>query len=301
MVALRLKSTEKQDPRSKGLNDVCDPSKLSPIKVLEKAFSILEELQKHDGQRGRLNHIAASLRLPKATAFRILKTLQLLGYVTYSEADETYFLSDKTRDLGYPNISSVLMRLARPVMTRLVAEFEQTVNLAIVEVDQLVYKAAQEGLRSVRMQPIPGVPLPWEKTALGKSILAYLPKAQVVMIVHRSSASRLSGRAFEKFLRELEQIRLDGFALDIEESEPGLCCVGAPVFDRSGKPLASISISGSTGALAPGVLSRVGRRLQSDCRNLSAALGCSGEPYPPHVQPPSFQSERKLQLRGTRR
>jgi DNA-binding IclR family transcriptional regulator len=82
-------------------------------------------------------------------------------------------------------------------------------------------------------------------------ILAYLPKAQVVMIVHRSSASRLSGRAFEKFLRELEQIRLDGFALDIEESEPGLCCVGAPVFDRSGKPLASISISGSTGALAP--------------------------------------------------
>jgi IclR family acetate operon transcriptional repressor len=277
-----------------------DPSKLNPVKVLEKAFAILEELQKDDRQRGRLNQIAVSLRLPKATAFRILKTLELLGYVDYNETGETYCLSDRARNLGYPNISSVLMRLARPVMTRLVAEFEQTVNLAVVEMDRLVYKAAQEGLHSVRMQPIPGVLLPWEKTALGKSILAYLPKAQVAAMVNSTSASRHSGGVFDKSLRGLEQIRLDGFALDIEESERGLCCVGAPIFDRSNKPFASISISGSSGVLTPGVLPRVGRRLVEECRALSAALGCSDTPYLSSVPQPSFQPEGKVQLRSAR-
>jgi IclR family acetate operon transcriptional repressor len=271
-----------------------DPAKLHAVKVLEKAFSILEELQRDDRQRGRLNQIAASLRMPKATAFRILKTLELLGYVEYNETGETYCLSERARNLGYPTISSVLVRLARPVMMRLVAEFEQTVNLAVVEMDRLVYKAAQEGLRSVRMQPIPGVLLPWAKTALGRSILAYLPKAQAVTMVNTNPARKLSEDTFERSVRGLAQIRSDGFALDIEESERGLCCVGAPIFDRFNKPFASISISGSTGVLTPDVLPHVGRRLVEECRGLSTALGCSDAPYLSFVQQPPSNSERKL-------
>src|SRR5690606_38986831 len=131
-------------------------------------------------QRGRLNQIAKVLALPKATAFRILKTLEKSGYVDYDESCEEDSLSEKSRHLGYPNISIVLIRQARPVMTRLLAEFEQTVNLAVVENDRLVYKVAQQGIRSIRCtNALPGVLLPWNQTALGRSILAYLPDAQV--------------------------------------------------------------------------------------------------------------------------
>jgi len=262
-----------------------DPSKQSPVRVLEKAIAILDELQKDERQRGRLNKIAKGLKLPKATAFRILKTLEKSGYVDYDETCEEYSLSEKARHLGYPNITSLLIRQARPIMTRLLAEFEQTVNLAAVESDRLVYKVAQQGIRSIRcMNAIPGALLSWKQTALGRSILAYLPEAEVVAKVRVNSGNKLSERDLERFLQELKRIRSDGFALDIEESEEGLCCVSAAVFNGSDRPFAALSISGSSGALKPDVLPVVGRRVVEECRTLSATLGALDPPYPSLLQ-----------------
>lgn len=269
------------------------PTKQSSVRVLEKAIAILEELQRDDRQRGRLNEIARVLELPKATAFRILKTLEKSGYVDYDDSREEYSLSEKCRHLGYPNISSILIRQARPVMTRLLAEYEQTVNLAVVENDKLVYKMAQQGIRSIRcMNAIPGVKLPWKQTALGRSILAYLPEAQVDERVRSNSGSKLSKKDLDAFLKELDRIRSDGFALDIEESEQGLCCVSAAIFDGADKPFAALSISGSSGVLKPDVLPLVGRRVVEECRSLSSTTGALNPPYPSLLRKLSVQSRR---------
>ena len=217
--------------------------------------------------------------MPKATVFRLLRTLEDLGYLEYDPEAETYQLTERLRQLGEPGLGPILARLARPAMTRLVAEFEQTVNLATVEAGQLVYKDVQEGLRNVRMRPIPGVFLSWDKTALGKSILAFFPRDRAISLL-RLTVAEIEQRGRQVLWDELGRVRKTGFALDLEESEEGLCCVAAPILGQLGTPVAAISVSGSSSVLTTRALPRIGARLIEECSALSIALGYQGAPNP---------------------
>jgi DNA-binding IclR family transcriptional regulator len=245
-----------------------------PVKVLAKSFAILEALQDSPKRAGRLNVLSEAVGMPKATVFRLLRTLEGLGYVGYDQDTETYSLTQRMLQLGAVGLGPVLTRLARPAMMRLVAEFEQTVNLATVEGDQLVYKDVQEGLRNVRMRPIPGVYLSWDKTALGKSILAFYPRDQAISLL-RVSSEALQKRLRQPLWDELGRARTTGFALDLEESEEGLCCVATPIFGQQGAPVAAISVSGSSSVITTRALPVIGARLKAECR-FTASVGSVG-------------------------
>jgi IclR family transcriptional regulator, KDG regulon repressor len=141
-----------------------------------------------------------------------------------------------------------------------------------------VYKDMLEGLRSVRMQPIPGVFLSMPESALGKSILAFLPRERVLSLVRSSNTkppnSRKNGWTTALF-RELDQVRRSGFAVDNEQVEKGLRCVGAPIFDRNGQPIGSISVSGSTSVLHGAAIRSVAKRVRHACDEISRELGFS--------------------------
>jgi DNA-binding IclR family transcriptional regulator len=249
-----------------------------PVKVLRKAFQILEVLHRTAREGARLSEVVATVRLPKPTVFRILRTLETLGYVVFDGALETYRISQRLKDLGQSNVSELVSRLARPVMMTLLAEFEQTVNLALFEDDRLVYKDMLEGLRSVRMQPIPGVFLSMPESALGKSILAFLPRERVLSLVRSSHVkppkSRRNGWTMV-LLQELDKVRRTGFAVDDEQVEKGLRCVGAPIFDKNGQPIGSISVSGSTSVLHGAAIRVVAKRVKDACDEISQELGFS--------------------------
>jgi transcriptional regulator of acetoin/glycerol metabolism len=74
---------------------------------------------------------------------------------------------------------------------------------------------------------------------------------------------------------EFEEIRKVGYAVDDEETEKGLRCVGAPVFDRSGEPCGAISVSGSVNTIHQEVIFKIGKRLRKECDEISFALGYS--------------------------
>src|SRR5258706_7733167 len=160
------------------------------IKVVAKTFRVLEALHRHDGGIARLSQIAVSVKLPTVTVFRILRTLESLGYVNFDGASETYRLAQRLKDLGQANMAVVLTRLARPSMMRLLSEFEQTVNLAVLEEGKLVYKDMLEGLRSIRMQPIPGTFLSVANSALGLSLLAFLPRRRAQSLLQSSGGPK---------------------------------------------------------------------------------------------------------------
>jgi|SRR5579862_2475511 len=250
------------------------------VKVLGKAFQILEVLHRQAREGARLSEIVAAVKLPKPTVFRILRTLETLGYVVFDGGLETYRISQRLKDLGQSNVAEMVSRLARPIMMTLLAEFEQTVNLALFEDDRLVYKDMLEGLRSVRMQPIPGVFLSMTESALGRSILAFLPKERVLKLARESNAqmpnAQMNGRMTSLF-QELDKVRRSGFALDDEQVEKGLRCVGAPIFDQHGLPIASISVSGSTSVLDSAAIRVVAAKVKRACDEISLELGFS--PY----------------------
>jgi DNA-binding IclR family transcriptional regulator len=255
-------------------------SDYNPVKVLRKAFQILEVLHRATTEGARLSEIVAAVKLPKPTAFRILRTLETLGYVVFDGALESYRISQRLKDLGQSNVSELVSRLARPVMMTLLAEFEQTVNLALFEDDRLVYKDMLEGLRSIRMQPIPGVFLSMTESALGKSILAFLPRERVLSLAGKSNTKSPNSRRGEwttALFQELDKVRRCGFAIDDEQVEKGLRCVGAPIFDKNGQPIASISVSGSTSVLHSAAIRVVAKRVKRACDDISQELGFS--PY----------------------
>src|SRR6266404_6076262 len=160
------------------------------IKVVAKTFRVLAALHENNGSGVRLSEIAVRVKLPTVTVFRILRTLESLGYVNFDGTSETYRLAQRMKDLGQTNISVMLTRLARPSMMRLLAEFEQTVNLALIEQGKLVYKDMLEGLKSVRMQPIPGTFLSLANSALGLCILGFMPRPKVESLLQSSGGAK---------------------------------------------------------------------------------------------------------------
>src|SRR6266404_43425 len=187
------------------------------IKVVAKTFRVLAALHENNGSGVRLSEIAVRVKLPTVTVFRILRTLESLGYINFDGTSETYRLAQRLKDLGQSNIAVTLTRLARPSMMRLLAEFEQTVNLALLEQGKLVYKDMLEGLQSVRMQPIPGTFLSLTQSALGLSILAFLPRPEVESLLKNGGRPKALSSASEgKLFLDLKRIREVGYALDNE-------------------------------------------------------------------------------------
>jgi IclR family acetate operon transcriptional repressor len=246
---------------------------LPPVRVLVKTFEILEALDRFGDQGASLGEITAAVGLPKPTVYRILRTLETLACVAVD--GRLYRLGERLKQLGQPSPATTVAGLARPAMARLLAAFEHTVNLAVVEGDRLVYKSMLEGLRSVRMQSIPGSYISMTRSALGKCILAYQSQEQVVQIALREQyADSPADPRLKKLLAELVRVRRRGYAIDDQEVEKGLRCVGAAIFDRDGRPVASLSVSGSSSLLTFPEMRRIALRVRQACREISAGLGC---------------------------
>jgi IclR family acetate operon transcriptional repressor len=254
------------------------PSGAQQIKVLRKAFEILEVLHTGDQESIRLSKLAGETRLPRPTVFRILRTLESMGYVTFDRASESYTISERLTDLGQPSMQATFTCLAQPAMLRLLASFEQTVNMAMLEKDTIVKKDLIEGLRSVRVKTVAGLAISPTKTGLGKAILAYLPAERVQAFArgpHKAYGRGESQAIPDRLLKEFEGIRRAGFAVDNEETEKGLRCVGAPVFDKSGTPFGALSVSGSNSTVKQELVAKIGRQVRKECDEISFALGYS--------------------------
>jgi IclR family acetate operon transcriptional repressor len=254
------------------------PSGAQQIKVLRKAFEILEVLHTGDREGIRLSKLSEEAGLPRPTVFRILRTLESMGYVAFDKACESYTISERLTDLGQPSTQATLTHLAQPALLRLLASFEQTVNLAVLEKDTVVKRDLIEGLRSVRVKTVAGLAISPTKTALGKAILAYLPAERIPALTratHEGHAREESQAIPDRLSEEIEEIRRVGFAIDNEETEKGLRCVGAPVFDKSGAPFGALSVSGSNSTINQELIAKIGRQVRKECDEISFALGYS--------------------------
>src|ERR1700730_9400238 len=182
------------------------------LKVVEKVFRVLETLARsEDGIR--VSELSRILEQPKATVYRILFTLQKLGYVR-QDADTMAYLSTAhagwlTRDRA----NETLRQIARSRMERLLARFEQTVNLAIFDRDRVFYIEILEGLRSIRMAATPMTYAPMHSTAVGKSILAFLHPLEAQQILKRRPLEKHTSKTIvseRMILAHLKQVREQG-------------------------------------------------------------------------------------------
>ena len=250
------------------------PGNRYAIAVLGKALDLIDVL---DGEEG-LTLTALSLRtgINKATALRILANLEERAYVE-RDGDGRYRLGVRLLQLGSRMSAGLDLRTtARPVLKRLLAEFDETVNLAVPSPSGIVYIDILESARGLRMAATVGLRDDFHSTAVGKAILAQWPEEQVTRALGDGplvAKTRRTIVAPAALRRELAAVRQRGYALDDEENESGARCVGAPLFDHRGDCVGAISVSGPASRLADGGIAALAPRVVAASREISASLG----------------------------
>lgn len=240
---------------------------------LSRGLSALELL----GDRGevRLADLARELGTSRATAFRLLSTLQARGYVEHVRRDHTYRLGTRLRLLAARADRPAIVRLAEPAMAELRAATGETINLAAVNGRRLVYEAVLEGGYALRTLPGLGQTVAMHSSSLGKAVLAGLPSPQRDLILGPEPYTRFTERTItERSALDTELARTSerGYATDDEETELGLACVGAAINGPDGRPWAAISISGLTDRMRRWDRDELGGKVRALCEAVSAEL-----------------------------
>lgn len=224
----------------------------------------------------RVSDVARTLQLPKATVFRILFTLQEIGYARKDPVSRAYVSVSGTGWLNHDEARETLRRAARPHMEKLLTRFEQTVNLGVLEREQVLYTEMLEGLRSIRMAANINTYAPVHATALGKAMLAFLHPMEAEEILLKRARPKLTSKTITSvraLLKEFRRIREQGFAIDNEETEKGARCVAAPIFNSQGRPIGAMSISGPVSHITVSATSQVAQGLVDATRKISSQLG----------------------------
>lgn len=229
------------------------------------------------------NEIVGELGLPKSSLSGLLRTLMARRYVTRTADGRRYQLGMKVLELSGAYLhDGAQLEQALQAMRQVRDELGETTHIAVLDGADVIYVATEASQHSVRITIPLGQRIPAHTTAVGKSMLACLGDDEIDALL----APRLTARTNRSITvradlkRELVHIRRLGYAYDAEEFTRGLHCIGAPICDAQGRPIAGISVS------VP--LARLGdldvRRLPELVQRAAAAasrLGAAALPWRP--------------------
>ncbi len=221
-------------------------NQLKTSTTVAKAFAILDFLASSGEGGSSLATISSQFGISKSTAHRYMTTLEELAVVE-RDAKDHFRLGVKLIELAAAFLSDHSLRnVADPFLHELAIRTQETVHLAIPFGDEVVYIAKVESSHALGLTSRIGARVPMYCTALGKAILAHYPAERIEEIIRAGLPARTlhTITSPEGLLRELEQVRAQGYAIDDQENELGVRCVGAPIFDYIGKAVGAISVSG---------------------------------------------------------
>lgn len=215
------------------------------VQPVVKALQVLDYVTRQ-GHMVSLTDIVHELKLPKTTVFRYLQTLSATDFLEHDVSHDRYGVGGKFRALARVDHKlNGLRELAQPEMRHLMETFRETVNLAVLSQSEIVYIDMLDPLRPMRAQARVGHRHPAHSTSLGKAILAFLPEAEAPVLketaLRQMTIKTLTDAA--KLRRQGEDVRRRGYAVEVGENEDGLMCIGVPILNQAGYPVAAMSLS----------------------------------------------------------
>jgi IclR family KDG regulon transcriptional repressor len=254
------------------------PAASPVVSAVVRAFTVLERLSREPSLS--LEQLSRDVRLAKATVYRLLLTLQSLGYARRDEQDR-WAMTLKVFNTGSRALDHLdLYAAARPVAHELAEHLGETVHMGVLEGDAAVYVLKVESKHTIRMYSRVGRRIPLYCTAIGKVLLAYadanersaaLRSMRLVAHTHRTLISRVAVEA------ELDKVRRQGFAVDDEEHEHGIRCIGAPVFGHTGAVVAALSASWPSFRFPGDAIGPATQAVRAAADRVSSILGHPGQ------------------------
>lgn len=219
----------------------------SVVQSLAKGFQVFEAFDVNNRELG-LTEIARRAELDVGTAFRLINTLMMLGYLESGEVRKTYRLGLKVLDLGFRAIGRQDLRdLVRPYLRALVGEVSEAASIGVLDGADIVYvERVHAGLARLGVDITIGSRIPAYYTAIGHCILSHLPKPEVKRILSLRERVRLTPKTATKLSeieRRLEFVRTQGYALSDQDAAPMLRVIAAPILDNDGNPIAALSVA----------------------------------------------------------
>jgi DNA-binding IclR family transcriptional regulator len=221
--------------------------------------------------------IARHLGIHKSTASRIAANLVLSGYLVPAANGSGFRLSGKLSRLGaIAGADTNLTTLSREHVQALVDDVGETCHVGVLEGHEAVTVVLVDGSYSVRMHAWVGKRNDAHTTALGKALLAGVSDATIDMLFPKKTLPQRTEHTVATVAELKEQlavIREHGFALDNEELELGLRCVGAPIIDHNRNVVAALVIAGAASRLTIGKIDSYVGKLKASAAKISAEFG----------------------------
>lgn len=246
------------------------------VQSVDRTLSIMELLSDYDEGLG-ITEISEKVDLHKSTVHRLLTTLIYKGYVVQDKASNKYKLTLKLFELGNKRIENLnILSASKPYTKDLMQDINEVVHLVIRDGVNIVYIDKVEADNTIRMASNIGRQSPMYSTSVGKAMMAYLDEEEVEGIWKSSNIKKNTEETITDlnlFKKELEKVRLRGYAEDDEENEEGVRCIGAPVFNYHGQVEGAISISGPTIRVTKDKVEDYGRKVKRYADLISKELG----------------------------
>ena len=245
------------------------------VQSIDRAVMILKCFSERNRELS-LAEIADRLDLNKSTLHGIISTLKHHNLMDQDERTQKYRLGLGLMELGAIVSNSMdVNEIAEPFLNDLCNRLDETVHMCLLDDKDVVYIGKKESNQSIRIITKIGARIPAYCTGVGKAILANLDEPEVdkhlpdKMI--KSAPKTITDKVELK--KEFAKIRERGYSTDDEEYTPGLSCVAAPIFDRSGRVRYAISTSGPSVRMTPEKVQEAIRLVTEAAMDISRKLG----------------------------
>jgi DNA-binding IclR family transcriptional regulator len=226
-----------------------------PVRTVDRALEIVEIIQERDG--AGVSEIADCVDIGKSAVHNHLNTLVNREYLV-KDGDE-YQIGLSFLGLGaYARNRTKIYQTARPEVETLAEETGELANLLVEKNGRGIYLYQAHGENAVDLDTYEGKQVHLHCTALGKAILAFRPHEEVVELLDTHGLPELTRQTItdrDALFDELDRIREQQYAIDNEERLAGLCCVAAPITDRTDRSIGAISVACPVHRISDGRLS----------------------------------------------
>jgi DNA-binding IclR family transcriptional regulator len=224
----------------------------------------------------RVWEAAEELGVARSTAHRLLGMLVHWQFVERDPITRSYRPGPRLVEIGLAAVGALDVRMRmRPYLADIAARTGETVSLLVLEGDLVHFIDSIESRRTVRVGSRFDARMPAHATSAGKAMLAALPAEEVRALYPAEKLAGATTRTITTrtaLLATLEQVRAAGFAINLEESEPGLGAVGMAVLGKDGRPVAGVTVAGPIPRMTAAYLQALAAQLRGQVAAATAEL-----------------------------
>lgn len=255
-----------------------NPKRTYNITAVQRCLRLLRLFaQATDGLSA--SDVARQSALPVSTVHRFLVNLENAGFLAYSNTGK-YHLGIASFSIGHAALAQLdIRRLSYPYLQALNQSTRETIHLIVRHGLSAVYVEKLDSPEKLRIFSHIGASVPLYCTAVGKVMLAYLPQKELEETLRQIELRRMTPNTINDLAeleRHLQRVRRNGYAFDLEEHEPHIRCVAAPIWDPNGSVNASLSLTAPAVRMPLARLRKLVPIIQEAGHRISRDLGYQG-------------------------